>query len=66
MIVCVCNNISERKIHHALDAGATSLLDLRSDLGVGNCCGKCNSCAKTILRERLDNQSLRMQVALAA
>ncbi len=66
MIVCVCNNISERKIHHAVDAGATSMLELHAGLGVGDCCGKCNSCAKTILRERLQAQSELAPIALAA
>lgn len=53
MIVCVCNNVSEKKIRIAVDAGATSMKDLRDRLGVGNCCGKCNSCAKQVLRETL-------------
>lgn len=72
MIVCVCNNVSERKIRHAVNVGATSMLELRSNLGVGTCCGKCNSCAKTVLRECLQQQSLQQQspslapVALAA
>ncbi|HJV51839.1 MAG TPA: (2Fe-2S)-binding protein [Noviherbaspirillum sp.] len=66
MIVCVCNNVSERKIHHAMDAGATSMLELRAGLGVGNCCGKCNSCAKTILRERLQAQQAPAPLSLAA
>ncbi|QDZ30503.1 (2Fe-2S)-binding protein [Noviherbaspirillum sp. UKPF54] len=66
MIVCVCNNISERKIHHAVNAGATSMLELRAGLGVGNCCGKCNSCAKTILRESLQAQAQLAPLALVA
>jgi len=53
MIVCVCNNISEGKIHQAVDAGMTSMAELREQLGVGTCCGKCHSCAKNVLRERL-------------
>lgn len=66
MIVCVCNNVSERKIQHAVNAGARSMLALRASLGVGNCCGKCNSCAKDILHECLQAQSERAPVALAA
>lgn len=66
MIVCVCNNVSERTIHRAVDAGATSMLELRAGLGVGDCCGKCNSCAKSILRERIQPQSQLAPIALAA
>ena len=58
MIVCVCNNISEGKIHQAVDAGMTSMAELRKQLGVGTCCGKCHS--KHVLRECLSN-SLQTQ-----
>jgi len=53
MIVCICNNISERKIRQAVDAGATTMPKLRDSLGVGTCCGKCHACAKSVLRECL-------------
>jgi bacterioferritin-associated ferredoxin len=57
MIVCVCHNVSDRKIRQAVDEGASSLLDLRNQLSVGTCCGKCHSCAKGILRDRLDENA---------
>ena len=54
MIVCVCNNVSDRKIQKAVEDGATSMRELREQLGVGTCCGKCHSCAKQVLRDNLD------------
>lgn len=57
MIVCVCNNVSDRKIRQAVDNGATTLADLRKELDVGTCCGKCHSCAKQVLRDSLDKQT---------
>lgn len=57
MIVCVCNNVSDRKIRQAVDAGASSMSELRTNLGVATCCGKCASCAKQVLRECLDANS---------
>lgn len=57
MIVCVCHNVSDRKIRQAVDNGASSLLELREQLAVGTCCGKCHSCAKGILRQRLDENA---------
>lgn len=54
MIVCVCNNVSDRKIRQAVDDGASSMVDLRNQLSVGTCCGKCHSCAKRVLRESLE------------
>ncbi|MES2743532.1 MAG: (2Fe-2S)-binding protein [Pseudomonadota bacterium] len=53
MIVCVCNNISDREIRQAVDLGLSSMAELRRDLGVATCCGKCHSCAKEVLDEHL-------------
>lgn len=71
MIVCVCHNVSERKIREAIDSGLTSMPQLRDALGVGTCCGKCHSCAKTTLREYLEEglqeqQPLMFRSAIAA
>lgn len=71
MIVCVCNNVSESKIRQAVDSGISTMPALRAELGVGNCCGKCHSCAKTVLRECLEDGVLEaqpnvMQTAIAA
>lgn len=55
MIVCVCNNVSDRKIRQAVDDGLTSMNELRKQLDVGTCCGKCHACAKRVLRECLDD-----------
>jgi bacterioferritin-associated ferredoxin len=54
MIVCVCNNVSEGKIRRAVEEGIDTMPALREQLGVGNCCGKCHTCAKTILRDCLE------------
>ncbi len=53
MIVCICNNVSDRAIRQAVNEGVTSMVALRSTLNVGTCCGKCHSCAKQVLRECL-------------
>jgi len=57
MIVCVCNNISEGKIHQAVNAGMTTMSLLRKELGIGTSCGKCHTCAKHVLRECLSNSN---------
>ena len=68
MIVCVCNNVSDHKIRQAVDNGMVSLAELREHLDVGTCCGKCNSCAKQVIRDRLASQPVTMfpQFAIAA
>ncbi|MGB9991642.1 (2Fe-2S)-binding protein [Massilia sp. SM-13] len=53
MIVCVCNNISDREIRQAVDMGLSTMAELRRDLGVATCCGKCAPCAKEVLTEHL-------------
>jgi bacterioferritin-associated ferredoxin len=71
MIVCVCHNVSERKIRQAVSAGHDTMPALREQLGVGTCCGKCHSCAKTVLRECLEEgarepQPITFQTSIAA
>ena len=68
MIVCVCNNVSDHKIRQAVDEGVVSLMELRQHLDVGTCCGKCNACAKDIIRDRLASQPVGMfqQIPIAA
>ena len=59
MIVCVCHNVSDRAIRAAMDAGATSLSEIRAQLNVGACCGKCIPSAKVLLSERSEAASTR-------
>lgn len=57
MIVCVCNNISDREIRQAVELGLTSMADLYKELGVGTCCGKCVSYAREVMHEHLDSKT---------
>src|SRR5258706_15385129 len=57
MYVCVCNAVTDKEIRQAIEIGASSLRDLREGLGVANTCGKCASCAKTILRDELSRNA---------
>ena len=61
MIVCVCNNISEREIRQAVDFGLSTMDELSRDLGVATCCGQCHSCAKDVLREHLGGRAQASQ-----
>lgn len=66
MIVCICNNISDREIHTAVRSGVTTINGLRDELGVSACCGKCRSCAKKILNEVQAGQESAMPVLMMA
>jgi bacterioferritin-associated ferredoxin len=59
MIVCVCNNVSDRKIRQAVDEGMSTMTELRDNLDVATCCGKCHACAKHVLRECLEDVVVR-------
>jgi bacterioferritin-associated ferredoxin len=61
MIVCVCNNISDREIRQAVELGMTSMADLYKELGVGTCCGKCVSYARQVMHEHLDSKTVAGQ-----
>lgn len=55
MIVCICNNVSDRKIRQAVHEGMSTMTELRDNLEVAACCGKCHACAKQVLRECLSS-----------
>lgn len=50
MYICICNAITEREIRGAVELGCRSVDDLRRDLGVASCCGKCAHDAGKVLR----------------
>ena len=53
MYICLCNAITDRQIVQAAEDGARTQEDLAQELGVGLGCGRCTSCAKTILVEAI-------------
>ncbi len=58
MIVCICHNVSDKAIRAALEAGATTLQEIRAQLNVGSCCGKCNAFAKTLVRAHIEETQI--------
>lgn len=49
MFVCVCNAVTDRQIQETVAAGARSLGELQSILGVATCCGCCTDLAVSFL-----------------
>lgn len=66
MIVCICNNVSDRDIRKAVADGMTTMAELRQNLGVATCCGKCNACAVQVLRTCLADLQQTPQETQAA
>lgn len=62
MIVCVCNNISDREIRQAVDLGLSSMDELRRDLGIATCCGKCASYAEEVLNLHVERTGAETRV----
>lgn len=53
MYVCVCHAVTDRDIGSAIAEGCCTLRQLREQLGVGSCCGRCAGCAREILKDSL-------------
>jgi bacterioferritin-associated ferredoxin len=51
MYVCICHGITERQIHRAVEQGARTLGDVQMKLPVGACCGRCQDCAREVIRD---------------
>lgn len=66
MIVCVCNNISDREIRQAVDLGLSTMAELREDLGVATCCGKCASYAEQVLGEHIESTTRVTELSFRA
>ncbi len=49
MYVCICNAITDTEIQEAINQGACSMKCLRSELGVGSQCGKCETYATKMI-----------------
>ena len=53
MYVCICNAVTESDIGSAVADGCCSLGELREQLGVGACCGRCTGCARDVVKQSL-------------
>ena len=53
MYVCICNQVNDKTIAAAVREGARSLDDLRCELDVGTCCGKCVEDARRVIENTL-------------
>ncbi|HTS83718.1 MAG TPA: (2Fe-2S)-binding protein [Usitatibacter sp.] len=51
MYICICNAITESEVRGAVSLGCKRMGDLKRDLGVATCCGKCEPDARRVLRE---------------
>jgi bacterioferritin-associated ferredoxin len=52
MIICVCQNISDRDIAQAVAQGCHSFKALQDELEVGKCCGTCVCAARETFEQK--------------
>jgi bacterioferritin-associated ferredoxin len=55
MYVCLCKGITDYQIRDAVEGGASSLRQVRKQLGAMTQCGKCALLTKQIVEETLTN-----------
>ncbi len=51
MYVCICNPVSDTEVRRCIRNGASTLSDLKMQLGVASNCGMCASAAVAIIEE---------------
>ena len=51
MYVCICNPVSDVEVRRCIRNGATTLSDLKMELGIASQCGMCASAAQAIIAE---------------
>lgn len=53
MLVCVCKGISDKSISSSLASGAASFREIKTELGIGTCCGQCIPFAKEMVADKI-------------
>ncbi|XZG71844.1 (2Fe-2S)-binding protein [Chitinibacteraceae bacterium HSL-7] len=59
MIVCICNNVSDKTIRREVKNGVRTLRELTVSHGVAACCGQCASCAREVICDAIEEEAAR-------
>ncbi|MDR3428576.1 MULTISPECIES: (2Fe-2S)-binding protein [Silvimonas] len=59
MYVCICNGVTEKAIHVAVEKGARTFTQLQMATGAGTCCGQCTTCAKDTMMDAIEAEAIR-------
>ena len=63
MYVCLCRGITDQDIKDAIANGAESYREIRDQLDLGTCCGRCVPEARAIISEEVAQIAARLSVA---
>ncbi|MFT5574616.1 MAG: bacterioferritin-associated ferredoxin [Bermanella sp.] len=51
MYVCICNGVTDRDIHRAMDSGDRNFRQVSRSLGLASQCGSCEELARDIIKD---------------
>lgn len=63
MYVCLCRGITDQNIKDAVANGAENFREIREQLDLGTCCGRCVPEARAIINEELAQIAAKISVA---
>lgn len=66
MYICICEQVTDTQIKNAIKEGATSVRDLKKELGIASQCGQCGQCAKALLKEHSCKKTCQKVTAKAS
>ncbi len=58
MYVCVCNAVTDREVEQAIQAGATTRLEVTRKCGAGGDCGACHAMIEDMCEARREDDKL--------
>lgn len=63
MYVCLCRAVTDRQIRESVENGANSFREVREELDVGTCCGRCVPEARELIDQALAEIASKISVA---
>lgn len=63
MYICLCRAVTDHQIRESVEQGASSFREVREELDVGTCCGRCVPEARELIDQTLSQLAARLSVA---
>ncbi len=63
MYICLCRAVTDHQIRASVENGADSFRDVRDELDIGTCCGRCVPDARELIDDTLAKIAARISVA---
>lgn len=63
MYICLCRAVTDHQIRESVEQGASSFREVREELDVGTCCGRCVPETRELIDQTLSEIAGRISVA---